>query len=89
MPVIAAATAWPKASYAEGATKAPKKPRVLETENGIKYIDIKKGDGPFPSEGDYVVINYTGFLSNGTLFDTTEGKGKRALSFRYIPYFHF
>jgi hypothetical protein len=44
---------------------------------------MKKGSGAYPNEGDYVAIDYNAFLNNGTLFDTTIGKGKKALSFRY------
>eukprot|EP01031_Cornospumella_fuschlensis_P029493 gene29493-35598_t len=62
--------------------KKKKKPKVLETDLGIKYIEVKKGSGPFPQPGDFVVINYTGFLNNGTVFDSTEVKGRKPLSFR-------
>jgi FKBP-type peptidyl-prolyl cis-trans isomerase len=44
---------------------------------------MKKGEGSYPSEGDYIAIDYNAFLKNGTLFDTTIGKGKKSLSFRY------
>lgn len=63
-------------------TKKVKKPKVLETENGVKYIEVKKGEGNSPGDGDFVVISYTGFLPGGKAFDTTEGKGKKPLSFR-------
>ena len=33
-------------------------PKVLETELGIKYIELKKGSGAFPTPNDYVIINY-------------------------------
>lgn len=33
-------------------------PKVLETELGIKYIELKKGSGAFPTANDYVIINY-------------------------------
>ena len=59
-----------------------KKVKVKETENGIKYIDVKIGEGPYPSPGDFLTINYIGFLSNGTIFDSTEAK-KKPVSFRY------
>jgi FKBP-type peptidyl-prolyl cis-trans isomerase len=50
---------------------------------GIKYINIKDGSGSvYPAPGDFVVINYTGFLANGTVFDSTEAKGRKPLSFR-------
>ena len=57
--------------------------RAYQTDLGIKYIVMKKGDGVYPSEGDYVAIDYNAFLNNGTLFDTTIGKGKKSLSFRF------
>lgn len=44
---------------------------------------LKDGEGPFPENGDFVVINYIGFLNNGTVFDNTEVRGKKALSFTY------
>ena len=70
------------AVIAEEPVKKAKKPKVYETDSGIKYIELKKGSGAYPAEGDYVVINYTGFLSNGTVFDTTEAKGRKPLTFR-------
>lgn len=63
--------------------KRTKKPKVLETELGIKYIELKKGSGPYPSPGDYLVITYSGFLANGTMFDSTDIKGRKPLSFRF------
>jgi hypothetical protein len=59
-----------------------KRPKVLETENGVKFIEVKKGEGSYPIDGDYVVISYTGFLPDGKAFDTTEAKGKKPLAFR-------
>ena len=50
---------------------------------GIKYIELKKGTGNYPNNGDFIAIDYNAFLNNGTMFDTTIGKGKKALSFRY------
>ena len=73
-------TAVTRAS-AEDAPKKVKKPKVLETDLGIKYIEVKKGSGPYPIDGDLVVINYSAFLSNGQMFDTTEVKGKKPLAF--------
>jgi hypothetical protein len=46
--------------HADDAPKK-KKVKVLETSNyGIKYIDVKKGQGAFPNIGDFVVIDYIG-----------------------------
>ena len=33
-------------------------PKVLVTELGIKYIELKKGSGAFPTPNDFVIINY-------------------------------
>eukprot|EP01040_Poterioochromonas_malhamensis_P022344 gene22344-27170_t len=62
------------AVQAEEAKKKVKKPKVLETDLGIKYIELKKGSGAFPVDGDYVVIAYNAFLFNGTLFDSSDAK---------------
>ena len=34
--------------------------KVRETPNGVKYVDIAKGEGLTPKQGDFVVITYTG-----------------------------
>ena len=90
--VLAVQTLLPSASRAYGdaeelARKKKKKPAkekvvVQETDLGIQYLISKKGKGSYPNPGDFVVISYTGFLSDGTVFDSTEGKGKKPLAFR-------
>ena len=44
------------------------------TPSGLKYVDIKVGDGPSPKVGQTVIVNYVGTLENGTEFDSTTGK---------------
>ena len=36
---------------------------------------VTAGSGPYISEMDGVIIEYTGRTENGTVFDTTEGRG--------------
>jgi FKBP-type peptidyl-prolyl cis-trans isomerase FkpA len=36
---------------------------------------VKAGAGPFVGEMDGVIIEYTGRTENGTVFDTTDGRG--------------
>lgn len=45
---------------------------------------LKQGQGAFPAPGDFVVISYTytAFLNNGTVFDTTDAKGRKPITFR-------
>jgi peptidylprolyl isomerase len=41
------------------------------TESGLKYYDFEEGDGASPESGQMVVVNYTGWLEDGTLFDSS------------------
>jgi peptidylprolyl isomerase len=47
--------------------------------DGLKYIDIKVGDGASPASlDDTVTVQYTGWLSNGTKFDSSQDRGQPA-----------
>ncbi|MCB8991612.1 MAG: FKBP-type peptidyl-prolyl cis-trans isomerase [Ardenticatenaceae bacterium] len=41
------------------------------TDTGLKYYDLVEGDGPTPEQGQTVVVHYTGWLEDGTVFDTS------------------
>ncbi len=43
----------------------------VTTESGLKYYDIKVGDGPIPKPGSTVKVHYSGWLKNGKLFDSS------------------
>ena len=47
---------------ASGATTTP---------SGLKYIMLEKGNGEKPKKGDTVSVHYTGYLLNGTKFDSS------------------
>ncbi len=49
---------------------------TITTESGLKYIDIKVGDGPMPETGQTCVMHYTGWLTNGKKFDSSRDRGK-------------
>lgn len=38
--------------------------------SGLKIYFNKKGDGPQPKEGDKILMNYAGYLTDGHLFDS-------------------
>ena len=40
----------------------------------IKIVDETVGTGPAVKSGDTITVNYTGTLTNGTVFDTSVGK---------------
>jgi len=39
------------------------------TSSGLNYIITEEGDGEFPSISDEVTVNYTGYFTNGDIFD--------------------
>jgi len=54
------------------------RPGVVTTASGLQYEVVKPGDGPLPKIDDTVVVNYTGTLLDGTVFDSSEKHGKPA-----------
>jgi peptidylprolyl isomerase len=46
----------------------------VTTASGLKYVDLKVGDGPTPRPGQTVRVNYTGTLENGFQFDSNKGR---------------
>ncbi len=46
----------------------------IATASGLKYVDLKVGDGPPPKVGQTVSVDDTGTLENGTQFDSSRGK---------------
>jgi FKBP-type peptidyl-prolyl cis-trans isomerase len=46
------------------------------TASGLKIGDIKIGDGQEAKTGDTVAVHYTGWLKNGTKFDSSLDRGK-------------
>ena len=50
----------------------------LTTDSGMKYVDLKVGDGASPRMGQGVRVHYTGWLENGTEFDSSYKRGQPA-----------
>ena len=48
----------------------------VTTESGLKYVDYTVGDGASPKEGDTVTVHYSGFLTDGTKFDSSVDRGQ-------------
>jgi hypothetical protein len=46
----------------------------ITTASGLQYRVIEEGEGPHPAPADIALIDYTGRLEDGTVFDSTEGK---------------
>lgn len=50
--------------------------QYVTTPDGLKYADIKVGTGKEAKDGDVVVVDYTGWLTNGTRFDSSIPRNK-------------
>ena len=46
------------------------------TPSGLKYEDVKTGTGAEAAAGKTVSVHYTGWLTNGTKFDSSKDRGK-------------
>jgi FKBP-type peptidyl-prolyl cis-trans isomerase len=51
---------------------------VKPTESGMYFVEIKKGSGPKLKDGDSVLVNYTGTLLSGSVFDTSDKDAAKA-----------
>lgn len=50
--------------------------KVITTDSGLQYEDLKEGDGASPSKGQTVTVHYTGTLTNGKKFDSSRDRGQ-------------
>ena len=49
---------------------------TVETTSGLKYVDEVVGTGASPKTGQKVKVHYTGWLENGTKFDSSVDRGQ-------------
>ena len=55
--------------------KMSKDPKAKKTASGAIVIPVQEGTGAQPKDTDKVKVNYTGKLVNGTVFDSSQGRG--------------
>lgn len=55
---------------------AKKSSKVVTTPSGLKYEVLKKGKGAVAKAGQTVSVHYTGWLTNGTKFDSSVDRGQ-------------
>jgi FKBP-type peptidyl-prolyl cis-trans isomerase len=56
--------------------KGPDNEGFYTSSTGLKFKDVKVGDGPRPTQGHTVVVHYTGWLTNGQKFDSSVDRGQ-------------
>ena len=49
---------------------------MVTTGSGLKYEDQKEGTGAAAKSGDSVEVHYTGWLKNGTKFDSSKDRNE-------------
>lgn len=48
----------------------------IPTPSGLQYIDVVTGTGAQAQPGQLVTVHYTGWLTNGTKFDSSRDHGQ-------------
>jgi FKBP-type peptidyl-prolyl cis-trans isomerase len=48
---------------------------LTTTPSGLRYQDVTEGDGAEARAGDTVSVHYTGWLTDGSQFDGSRGRG--------------
>lgn len=49
---------------------------TISKPSGLQYIVIRAGDGPEAEAGNVVSVHYTGWLTDGTKFDSSIDRGE-------------
>lgn len=71
---VGVATPTPQAGaddFNAGSDKTP-----IKYPDGLQLIDLKVGGGQVVKKGDQISVQYTGWLANGTKFDSSRDRGQ-------------
>ncbi|MGH7723213.1 MAG: FKBP-type peptidyl-prolyl cis-trans isomerase [Candidatus Dormibacteria bacterium] len=77
----AAATPTSCADAASSVDKLAQTVPLTKTGDGLEYGDITVGTGAMPRSGEKLTVQYTGWLSNGCVFDSSRKPGGSPFSF--------
>lgn len=55
---------------------APAGAQIATTASGLRYIELQPGTGATPKPGQMVTVQYTGWLLNGTKFDSSRDRNQ-------------
>ncbi|MGH9361200.1 MAG: FKBP-type peptidyl-prolyl cis-trans isomerase [Thermoanaerobaculia bacterium] len=58
----------------------PEQPKEIRMPSGLRYVDLEPGEGEPAKAGDVVEVHYTGWLADGTKFDSSRD---RKMPFRF------
>ena len=77
--LVAGALSTSALATQEGKPMEPAKDTAAKetvTPSGLKYVDQKVGTGAEAKSGDVVSVHYTGWLENGTKFDSSRDRNE-------------
>jgi FKBP-type peptidyl-prolyl cis-trans isomerase len=79
LPVLGLAVALAVAPFAAGEDKKPSLPPLdakewKKTDSGLEIWDVKEGKGDPVKAGNTITAHYTGWLTDGKVFDSSVGK---------------
>jgi FKBP-type peptidyl-prolyl cis-trans isomerase len=57
-------------------TSAPSGGATVTTTSGLQYVVLNQGNGPEAKAGQFVTVHYTGWLTDGTKFDSSVDRGQ-------------
>jgi hypothetical protein len=69
------------ASTSKPATLAVQAPAYTKATDGLQTVTVTAGTGAVAKTGQYVQVDYTGYLTNGTLFDSSLNPGRTPFAF--------
>lgn len=64
-----------KAGDDDAAEEAPRMSEARTVVGGLSITDVEVGKGPAARTGDTVRVHYTGHLADGSVFDSSSGRG--------------
>lgn len=64
------------AEVAEPEEEKPVITKIIKMPNGLEYEILKEGKTPAAAPGDNLVMHYTGYLTDGTKFDSSVDRGQ-------------
>jgi len=79
---ISSPTPAPSVSPSSTVTPAPATTGMKTSHSGLQYEELEVGSGPRPLFNQTVMVRYTGWLTNGTKFDSNVDNDKKALEFK-------
>lgn len=74
--LLATVNCGPRTQIAPPADVEQPPESAVVTDSGLAYVVLKEGSGASPRITDKVTVHYTGWTTDGSMFDSSVSKGK-------------